>query len=164
MYRNTSHAMGELPPRTRRIRDEALERKIIWGTTSAHAENTEHCIGCGRRTWNYLRARGEYLFENSIVELLRELPPRTRRIPLITLSNRLGIGTTSAHAENTLNENSWEVSLRNYLRARGEYNGNRFFPTIISELPPRTRRILLIPHGITAFYGTTSAHAENTSF
>ena len=45
---------------------------------------------------------------------------------------------------------------------RGEYNGNRFFPTMTSELPPRTRRIQKHRVAAAAQLGTTSAYAENT--
>ena len=45
---------------------------------------------------------------------------------------------------------------------RGEYNGNRFFPTMTSELPPRTRRIRRKTPGDGGGRGTTSACAENT--
>ena len=50
----------ELPPRTRRIRTPFVPPDSIFGTTSAHAENTHsrpHQVGLPR---NYLRARGEY--------------------------------------------------------------------------------------------------------
>ena len=52
--------------------------------------------------------------------------------------------------------------LRNYLRVRGEYHLAEMISKGLKELPPRARRILLIPHGVAAFYGTTSACAENT--
>ena len=45
---------------------------------------------------------------------------------------------------------------------RGEYNGNRFFPTMTSELPPRARRIRYSAELPNGHNGTTSACAENT--
>ena len=51
---------------------------------------------------------------------------------------------------------------RNYLRVRGEY---RFLDKglwLITELPPRARRILSAPAHEVAAQGTTSACAENT--
>ena len=79
---------------------EALTRDDV-GTTSACAENTEHCIGCGRCTWNYLRVCGEYPTSVQGQKLKRELPPRVRRIPRILCSGQHTIRTTSACAENT---------------------------------------------------------------
>ena len=73
--------MVELPPRTRRIRIIGGTLKDSFGTTSAHAENTNPSVYLPRTGRNYLRARGEYnplpLPSHSRVEL----PPRTRRIP-----------------------------------------------------------------------------------
>ena len=51
---------------------------------------------------------------------------------------------------------------RNYLRARGEYKCAKSPQTMLSELPPRTRRILDHSLAVVAYRGTTSAHAENT--
>ena len=51
---------AELPPRTRRIQKGNLKIMGIKGTTSAHAENTEHAFVSAYATGNYLRARGEY--------------------------------------------------------------------------------------------------------
>ena len=53
-------------------------------------------------------------------------------------------------------------SLRNYLRARGEYFTALMRCRSTSELPPRTRRIHLRDTGLNHPRGTTSAHAENT--
>ena len=48
--------------------------------------------------------RGEYLMGEIRNQEDLELPPRARRILMESLSVRMGIGTTSACAENTLNE------------------------------------------------------------
>ena len=58
----------------------------------------------GRRAGNYLRVRGEY--SRPIAGLLQgvELPPRARRILYKMVVGVLSEGTTSACAENTLNE------------------------------------------------------------
>ena len=77
-------AIGELPPRTRRIRFFQPCPALVGGTTSAHAENTYN--DCDKLIGN------------------RELPPRTRRIPVVRHAKPEWIGTTSAHAENTLNQ------------------------------------------------------------
>ena len=53
---------------------------------------------------NYLRVRGEYPEITITLAEDTELPPRARRIRRKSLSVRMGIGTTSACAENTLNE------------------------------------------------------------
>ena len=54
--------------------------------------------------WNYLRVRGEYFVGGFDVFEQSELPPRARRIQKRG-NLRIGIrGTTSACAENTLNE------------------------------------------------------------
>ena len=52
--------------------------------------------------------------------------------------------------------------LRNYLRARGEYALDYLHGLLRTELPPRTRRILVLHAGSEKIHGTTSAHAENT--
>ena len=102
-YRNILNSMpsvAELPPRTRRIPDQAFDRGGCLGTTSAHAENTT-IWRSPAAAWNYLRARGEYREDGTDEWFLVELPPRTRRIrknPCIFNKNQ---GTTSAHAENT---------------------------------------------------------------
>ena len=71
-------------------------------------------------------------------------------------------GTTSAYAENTLMCAAGMLAAWNYLRVRGEY-----FPVAqhrhqVSELPPRTRRILFRGDLSLNHRGTTSAYAENT--
>ena len=104
MMCGSSGKPAELPPRTRRIHTCAKACIIKGGTTSAHAENT--LIGgypIGNHE-NYLRARGEYGPASTWVDARPELPPRTRRIHNILQQNVIPIGTTSAHAENTLNE------------------------------------------------------------
>ena len=53
--------------------------------------------------------------------------------------------------------------LRNYLRARGEYLMVAKLTGGAWELPPRTRRIRPRLFARPIAYGTTSAHAENTS-
>ena len=53
---------------------------------------------------NYLRVRGEYFFVITPSSTAWELPPRTRRIPAGGVLPRGLDGTTSAYAENTLNE------------------------------------------------------------
>ena len=52
--------------------------------------------------------------------------------------------------------------MRNYLRARGEYQKGRTALHQFLELPPRTRRILDRFADLKHTSGTTSAHAENT--
>ena len=54
--------------------------------------------------WNYLRVRGEYLMRALGQERANELPPRARRIPIGDAVAHSIFGTTSACAENTLNE------------------------------------------------------------
>ena len=93
--------MGELPPRTRRIRLADIDFTQAEGTTSAHAENTFFAPIDAKKTRNYLRARGEYLVAALFTGSSRELPPRTRRILVNDQFRLVHIGTTSAHAENT---------------------------------------------------------------
>ena len=94
----------ELPPRARRIPMDTEKRPVNSGTTSACAENTpppnQHC--CATR--NYLRVRGEYIKNAPNTTVTWELPPRARRILGIYSTWRTLQGTTSACAENTLNE------------------------------------------------------------
>ena len=53
---------------------------------------------------NYLRVRGEYQRIKEALKEDKELPPRARRIHLVHRLERAEGGTTSACAENTLNE------------------------------------------------------------
>ena len=152
----------ELPPRTRRIRRRVAVRGGANGTTSAHAENTEPSPTGPIESWNYLRARGEYKNEAFPTLTRVELPPRTRRIRTRAASPCHALGTTSAHAENTTPMKSIVCSIRNYLRARGEYSPWTRCARSKRELPPRTRRILPADSAPKADWGTTSAHAENT--
>ena len=72
------------------------------------------------------------------------------------------MGTTSAHAENTLVGELTKNLCRNYLRARGEYGDTHLRHVPAQELPPRTRRIRNLRFLQGGTEGTTSAHAENT--
>ena len=111
----------ELPPRTRRIHPGQGGFFIAPGTTSAYAENTSNHTQHTTKKWNYLRVRGEYRFSNPPSTLIAELPPRTRRIPDLLHKRTIGIGTTSAYAENTHDGHGRIPRKRNYLRVRGEY-------------------------------------------
>ena len=153
----------ELPPRARRILEALKSGFSAIGTTSACAENTRHGIGESAAARNYLRVRGEYATGNPPTGMQLELPPRARRIPQLVITPTGTQGTTSACAENTGKGRQPSGRRRNYLRVRGEYRRFIGYLDADVELPPRARRIRLIPHGITAFYGTTSACAENTS-
>ena len=133
--------MGELPPRTRRIRLADIDFTQAEGTTSAHAENTFFAPIDAKKTRNYLRARGEYATTVGAVMKILELPPRTRRIRKKHADEVGTLGTTSAHAENTPAPSSVAPTSRNYLRARGEYSCRCCACFLRSELPPRTRRI-----------------------
>ena len=94
--------------------------------------------------------------------LKMELPPRTRRIPLLRIRNLLSLGTTSAYAENTAGLRFSSSNMRNYLRVRGEYKSTIKAPRCDLELPPRTRRIPWVGVSKWVSLGTTSAYAENT--
>ena len=94
----------ELPPRTRRIREHKAFDYFKVGTTSAYAENTSAVSAAASGVWNYLRVRGEYRVMSWSTKATWELPPRTRRIPDCGASGGGDAGTTSAYAENTLNE------------------------------------------------------------
>ena len=111
---------------------------------------------------NYLRVRGEYTTPAGRGGLIRELPPRARRIRGRRTCTSKCFGTTSACAENT-----WLLGLvisahGNYLRVRGEYTASRVCQISTGELPPRARRIRVKPCQCDAEHGTTSACAENT--
>ena len=71
--------------------------------------------------WNYLRVRGEYGGRARGSDNSLELPPRARRIHLLSVLNCVYLGTTSACAENTELGLNLLPRLRNYLRVRGEY-------------------------------------------
>ena len=154
--------LGELPPRTRRIRASAANADKYFGTTSAHAENTTGAQSMTHTMGNYLRARGEYSGSRIHSLFSVELPPRTRRIRIEPLAASMLSGTTSAHAENTTENKNSTQHARNYLRARGEYVSTPRAGLTWSELPPRTRRIHVVHVALDTSHGTTSAHAENT--
>ena len=106
--------------------------------------------------------RGEYLTLGIDGSAKAELPPRARRIHQVENLLSLGVGTTSACAENTFPTRYVDHDTGNYLRVRGEYPRGCVNTGRVAELPPRARRIL--PPGCAARYpaGTTSACAENT--
>ena len=94
----------ELPPRARRIRTRVA---LVVGndrTTSACAENTANVRNARSDRSNYLRVRGEYTSFLLHMAKISELPPRTRRIHINFDLGEAPVGTTSAYAENTLNE------------------------------------------------------------
>ena len=101
---DTLTMLMELPPHTRRILRHAGSLIRCQGTTSAHAENTAVGVDNHLIFRNYLRTRGEYVRSATSICFRAELPPHTRRIRALDHSNLLCHGTTSAHAENTLNE------------------------------------------------------------
>ena len=106
--------------------------------------------------------RGEYSVDRCVAAPPKELPPRARRIPIPACYAGVWEGTTSAHAENTSGNHHRGCPPGNYLRARGEYHSLAPMDSDTTELPPRTRRILLEYCVPVLFGGTTSAHAENT--
>ena len=131
---------------------------------------------------NYLRVRGEYGNDHGGNAQAGELPPRARRILVLTIWLTRLIGTTSACAENTRGTVFCQVdggttsacaentgcgkpqptSHRNYLRVRGEYCLPPYLRNFCRELPPRARRIPGWAIGLDKLPGTTSACAENT--
>ena len=121
MARSLLTTGAELPPRTRRIHFLYLTHYRVFGTTSAHAENTLFVPDTLSSFRNYLRARGEYAKAGHCGVAIVELPPRTRRILLGSSAQKKLVG--------------------NYLRARGEYLDRSPSPCRRRELPPRTRRI-----------------------
>ena len=132
---------SELPPRARRIQVKYHGHIMDRGTTSACAENTASRIPKYHMTWNYLRVRGEYCLAHCSMSFPMELPPRARRILVLTIwltrligtpsacaENTRGTvfcqvdgGTTSACAENTAGLPDGAETPGNYLRVRGEY-------------------------------------------
>ena len=106
--------------------------------------------------------RGEYHQFKGKAKGCTELPPRARRIHHRTQPYYVGLGTTSACAENTTNSRERQKAARNYLRVRGEYMGDAYQLAQALELPPRARRIRLGRHSRGHQLGTTSACAENT--
>ena len=134
----------ELPPRARRIQLWQRGPRINGGTTSACAENTGNPAGKKTLSRNYLRVRGEYKTDQTILTGSSELPPRARRIHLTSRFDRHFRGTTSACAENTHGPPTPHPNHRNYLRVRGEYIESWTAKRWIVELPPRARRIRII--------------------
>ena len=154
--------LRELPPRARRIPGTGHQQAVRTGTTSACAENTNQGLGHGYRGWNYLRVRGEYISSTTNPVPLVELPPRARRIRLLTNFCMLVHGTTSACAENTVDGFTQFTEDWNYLRVRGEYILIISGSSVAWELPPRARRIQSSAATAWVSTGTTSACAENT--
>ena len=111
---------------------------------------------------NYLRVRGEYVAGWNLPAMMRELPPRARRIPNYSPDLALIGGTTSACAENTTEVSIEIAPWGNYLRVRGEYLKCILSLHAAKELPPRARRIPLTRDSALSILGTTSACAENT--
>ena len=132
----------ELPPRARRIHEEAGKYFLHGGTTSACAENTAMILCATLRFWNYLRVRGEY-------DVFEDPGPGFQ-------------GTTSACAENTKARIRSVRAIWNYLRVRGEYASSMYAFDRKKELPPRARRIPRHRQRSHAQHRTTSACAENT--
>ena len=152
----------ELPPRARRILLYAAAGMGASGTTSACAENTHPQLPGGRDVWNYLRVRGEYHSRPESPATPRELPPRARRILIISDNTSDAVGTTSACAENTAAAGWRGCRGGNYLRVRGEYFRLLSARSEPLELPPRARRIRGVMFATYVSDGTTSACAENT--
>ena len=111
---------------------------------------------------NYLRVRGEYHGHIQAPRLIRELPPRARRIQQRRSMGHPQMGTTSACAENTRSVSHTALRRRNYLRVRGEYIFRPPARPDGAELPPRARRIHYLVRYSPVKMGTTSACAENT--
>ena len=137
----TSSEPAELPPRARRILTSKFHYANIAGTTSACAENTFVELVLDGTIRNYLRVRGEYDNMFDTTEIVPELPPRARRIPEHVLLRHAIMGTTSACAENTVEDRIVCPRTWNYLRVRGEYGLSGLLSTSEWELPPRARRI-----------------------
>ena len=154
---------AELPPRARRIPLPAVGGERHPGTTSACAENTAIFWLGKPRHGNYLRVRGEYGIKCMRLRMVRELPPRARRILLVFVTVTFYRGTTSACAENTPATGGSCTQNWNYLRVRGEYIAPWRHRAMAVELPPRARRIHQPHAGEFDSLGTTSACAENTS-
>ena len=91
----------ELPPRARRIPAREVMAAATEGTTSACAENTGVAASLIPNLRNYLRVRGEYHAIGDFPGADQELPPRARRILVISGVSAKPDGTTSACAENT---------------------------------------------------------------
>ncbi|SQG55664.1 Uncharacterised protein [Corynebacterium ulcerans] len=150
----------ELPPHTRRKVNHHDDRDTSKGTASAYAEKRETLIDQLITIKNYLRIRGEKapsLFRSSP---LMELPPHTRRKASSFLREFATVGTTSAYAEKSgrqLPARHWH---RNYLRIRGEKAHRRLWQILGAELPPHTRRKVVLAWYDVPESGTTSAYAE----
>ena len=153
----------ELPPRARRILDEALKQNETDGTTSACAENTSAVSTTVSGAWNYLRVRGEYAKALQNMGIEAELPPRARRIQAAGGEGHHSVGTTSACAETTYHPPPRSKAPWNYLRVRGVYGVWMRTHRAMVELPPRARRIHLHKTRRDLISGTTSACAENTT-
>ena len=89
-----------------------------------------------------------------------ELPPHTRRRVVVDPVHGGANRTTSAYAEKSPPRPLVGISLRNYLRIRGEELNDELIYEYNQELPPHTRRRALLGVVATGAMGTTSAYPE----
>gem|GEM_PF-4007821 len=152
-----------LSPHTRRKPLQILERLLRIRPISAHAEETREGCATLRRSRAYLRTRG-----GNRLSLIAEygpegLSPHTRRKRRAGVGRVEGLGSISAHAEETLTIESGETPTGVYLRTRG---GNQYTVVLgnaVLGLSPHTRRK---PSAILAYLTaqrSISAHAEETN-
>ena len=132
-------------------------------STPAHAGNT---FVCGRRRGEdavYPRPRGEYLALLYPPPHLFGLPPPTRGIPKPRGGCGDGLGSTPAHAGNTIAAPSRVTLIWVYPRPRGEYQRSACALPSAYGLPPPTRGIQRRQADNKESEGSTPAHAGNTS-
>ncbi|AIU31066.1 Hypothetical protein Cul210931_1741 [Corynebacterium ulcerans] len=115
-----------------------------------------------KQSWNYLRIRGEKDNDVHSTSTISELPPHTRRKAYMTYFVSEQPGTTSAYAEKSIARRENESTTRNYLRIRGEKLKTGHSRGGRRELPPHTRRKVVVDVNRPTDRGTTSAYAEKS--
>ena len=150
----------ELPPHTRRRGNGKVNTGTRIGTTSAYAEKRRRHRRHRSPHRNYLRIRGEEADRIASSASGWELPPHTRRRVIVIPSFQSKLRTTSAYAEKSGQGVYIHLACGNYLRVRGEEISVIFLAPSRLELPPHTRRRVLLIRAVNSITGTTSAYAE----
>ena len=152
-----------LPPPTRGIRCAYPRGHRGARSTPAHAGNTGRRLDCPAVAWVYPRPRGEYHLISRRADYHEGLPPPTRGILVLAAVHRYEMGSTPAHAGNTVSDIHRGAGAAVYPRPRGEYLNTKPHLQVVCGLPPPTRGIPQRSLRARRGRGSTPAHAGNTA-
>ena len=141
-YRDNQNNAGsiETPPLARRKLIYPKFNRFRVRNTSACAEKTGVNPSRVDKSQKHLRLRGENFGGSRRTRINSETPPLARRKPQLCGLLLINIGNTSACAEKTACDFSFQPEHEKHLRLRGE-NFNHFESTLIErETPPLARR------------------------